>query len=77
MGLPGSTLDHQGVMNFFAEGYFELFVVQVMPKIADCLPQNLALMRTRPLHCWEHIRLVRLAKKQKKGNLGFVAWSGM
>ena len=41
------------------------------------LPQSLALMRTRPLHCWEHIRLVRLAKKQKKGNLGFVAWSGM
>ena len=32
MGLPGSTLDHQGVMDFFDEGYFELFGIQIKPK---------------------------------------------
>lgn len=35
------------------------------------LPQSLALTRTRPLHCWEHIRLVRLAKKTEEWKFVF------
>ena len=78
MGLPGSTLDHQGVMDFFAEGYFELFGNQIKPKNIRFFSTEFGFDENQTVALLGAHTLGQVGKKrQKNGNLGLLAWSGM